>query len=242
MTKKLKFITTLPIVLALLIVQVGSVFAAPALQEGFITGIVTELECGTDLENPTIIVTIDVEGKLQTMEIDLATAVALGLIAPDTECSAEALVDAIGTEVSIDPSTILPANEDSPHPIGAALSLFFSDITDYETIMSAHEDGTGFGVLAQALWLTMNLEGDSETLLAIIQAKKNKDFSAFVLEDGSTPQNWGQFKKAVLNDNKKANLGVVMSDNDMDDKTNNGNGQNKEKTNNGKGHDKKKAK
>jgi hypothetical protein len=242
MTKKLKFITTLPIVLALLIVQVGSVFAAPALQEGFITGIVTELECGTDLENPTIIVTIDVEGKLQTMEIDLATAVALGLIAPDTECSAEALVDAIGTEVSIDPSTILPANEDSPHPIGAALSLFFSDITDYETIMSAHEDGTGFGVLAQALWLTMNLEGDSETLLAIIQAKKNKDFSAFVLEDGSTPQNWGQFKKAVLNDNKKANLGVVMSDNDMDDKTNNGNGQNKEKTNNGKGHDKKKDK
>jgi hypothetical protein len=33
-----------------------------------------------------------------------------------------------------------------------------------------------------------------------------------------------------------------MSDNDMDDKTNNGNGQNKEKTNNGKGHDKKKDK
>jgi hypothetical protein len=242
MTKKLKFITTLPIVLALLIVQVGSVFAEPALQEGFITGIITALECSTDLENPTIIVTIDVEDELQTMEIDLATAVVLGLIAPDTECSAEALADAIGTEVSIDPSTILPANEDSPHPIGAALSLFFSDITDYETIMSAHEDGTGFGVLAQALWLTMNMEGDSETLLAIIQAKKNKDFSAFVLEDGSTPQNWGQFKKAVLNDNKKANLGVVMSDNDMDDKTNNGNGQNKEKTNNGKGHDKKKAK
>ena len=78
----------------------------------------------------------------------------------------------------------------------------------------------------------------SDIFLAIVQAKKDKDFSAFVLEDGSTPQNWGQFKKAALNGDKKGNLGVVMSGKDKD---NNGHGQDKDKTNNGNGQDKDKS-
>jgi hypothetical protein len=136
---------------------------------------------------------------------------------------------------------VIPAEEESQHPVGAALSMFFSEITDYDTIMAAHENGTGFGLLAQALWLTKKMEGNSDTFLAIVEAKKTKDFSVFVLEDGSTPQNWGQFKKAALNGDKKGNLGVVMSNKgnngngqDKDkDKTNNGNGQDKDKSNNG---------
>ena len=237
--KQLKFMTILSIVLTLILTQVGAVLAAPSLQEGFITGIVFNLECGTDLENPTVFVTLDVEGVLQTLEIDLATAASLDLIAPDTECSLDALAGALGIEVSIDPATLIPEEEVSQHPVGAALSEYFSDITDYETIMAAHEDGTGFGVLAQALWLTLKMDGNSDTFLAIVEAKKTKDFSDFVLEDGSTPQNWGQFKKAVLNGDKKNNLGVVMSNkedktnNGNKDKTNNGNGQDKDKTNNG---------
>lgn len=222
--KKLKFITILSIVLTLLLTQAGAVFAAPALQEGFITGTVTALECGTDVENPTVLVTLDVEGVSQTVEINLEAAVLLGIIAPETECSPEALAAAIGTEVSIDPATVIPVVEVPQHPVGAALALFFTDIADYETIMAAHEDGAGFGVLAQALWLTMKMEGDADTFMAIVEAKKTKDFSAFVLEDGSTPQNWGQFKKAILDGDKKANLGVVMSN--KEDKTNNGNGNN----------------
>lgn len=238
--KKLKFTTVLFIALTVLIAQVGAVFAASDLQESDpITGTITALECGPDAENPSVLVTLDVEGVSETVEIDLATAVTLGLIAPETECSPEALLAAIGMEVTIDPSMVIQQDEEEPqHPVGAALSEFFSDITDYDTIMAAHEDGTGFGVLAQALWLTMQMEGDSDTFLAIVDAKKTKDFSAFVLEDGSTPKNWGQFKKALLNGNKNGNLGVVMSGKDQD-KTNNGNGQgngqDKEKSNNGKG-------
>ncbi|MDX1378604.1 MAG: hypothetical protein R3307_07130 [Anaerolineales bacterium] len=233
--KTIKLSSVLFIALTVLVAQAGAAFAAPALQEGPITGTVTALDCGPDSENPTVVVTLDVEGESLTVEIALATAVELGLIAPDTACSPEALADAIGAEVSIDPSTVIQDEEEVQHPVGSALSEYFSDITDYETIMAAHEDGTGFGVLAQALWLTMNMEGDSETFLAIVEAKKTKDFSAFVLEDGSIPKNWGQFKKAALNGDKKGNLGVVMSGRDKD-KTNNGNnGQDEEKSNNGKG-------
>lgn len=235
---KIKFLTILSTALILVIAQVGAVLAAPALQDEAITGTITALECGLDTENPTVLVTLDVEGGSQTLEIDLATAVALGIIAPDTECTPEALAGAIGTEVSIDPATVIPEEEGPQHPVGAALSEFFSDIVDYDTIMAAHEDGNGFGVLAQALWLTTNMEGDSDTFLAIVQAKKEKDFSAFALEDGTILTNWGQFKKAALNGHKNGNLGVVMSGKDKD-KTNNGNGQGQDNdhTNNGNGPD-----
>ena len=88
--------------------------------------------------------------------------------------------------------------------------------------MEYHDDGTGFGVIAQALWMTNALEGGSETFSAILDAKKNKDFSGITLPDGSTPQNWGQFRKAVMKDREKAkeNLGAIMSghaDNGQDD-------------------------
>jgi len=232
--KATKISITIFMMFAMLFAQAGSVFAAPALQDTTLTGTVTALECGADSENPTVLVTLD---DLQTVEIDLETAASLKLIAPDTDCSPEALVDAIGTDITIDPATLIPADEEPQHPVGAALSAFFGEIADYDTIMSAHEDGTGFGVLAQALWLVSKLEGDTDTFLAIVQAKKDKDFSAFTLADGSTPQNWGQFRKAVLNGDKKANLGVVMSDKNKQDK-----GQDKEKTNNGKGQDKEKNK
>ena len=160
--KKLKFLTILSTALLLLMAQVGTVFAAPALQDTSITGTITALECGADIENPTVLITLDVEGVPQTVEIDLATAVELGIIAADTECSPEAFSEgAIGTDVVIDPAAVIPPAEEGPqHPVGLALSMFFSEISDYDTIMAAHEDGTGFGVLAQALWLSMKMEGD----------------------------------------------------------------------------------
>jgi len=225
--KKLKFFTVLSIVFTLLITQAGAVFASPALQEDVINGTVTALECVTE-DGASILVTFeDEEGLPQQTEIDLETAIELGLITigegdvPDcSEGAFEAIVNAL--------------SEDEPqHPVGTALSLFFSDVTDYDTIMAAHEDGTGFGVLAQALWLTMKMKGDSYMFLDIVESKKSKDFSYFdkYFEDDATPQNWGQFKKTILNGDKKANLGTVMSDNK--DKTNNGNGQDKDKNNNG---------
>jgi len=252
--KNLKFLSFVFVAMAVLFAQTGAAFAAPAMQDGFINGPVTEVSCETNADTgvSTYFITVEVsEGVFETVHVDQATAELLGIVTAETVCNEDGTVDGavLGMEVSVDPATVISDEEsgEPQHPVALVLSLFFSDITDYDTIMSAHEDGNGFGVLAQALWLSMKMEGDSETFLAIVQAKKEKDFSAFVLEDGSTPQNWGQFKKAILNGDKKGNLGVVMSGhadnpNSEDAKSNNGKGPGNDNSNNGKGHDKKKDK
>lgn len=237
---KTRFILTLFIGIALLAAQAGPALAAPARQTESIAGTVSAAACDTDeAGTTTILLTVQAaDGTSQTVRISQETAVTLGVLAPDTACSEEALAGAVGLEVSIDPSLVIPDGEEEggmQHPVAYALSLFFDDITDYDTILSAHEDGTGFGVIAQALWMTVKMEGDSDVFLAILEAKETGDYSAFALEDGSVPQNWGQFKKALKE--KKANLGAVMSstgDGDAGDDVNSaGNGQDKDKSNNG---------
>lgn len=115
-----------------------------------------------------------------------------------------------GTNVNPD-----DGEEETEHPVGSRISEFFSDLlgVDYETIMSYHDNGAGFGVIAQALWMTNALDGDADTFAAIMEARQSKDFSGFTLPDGSTPKNWGQFRKAVMSDKDKAkkNLGAIMS-------------------------------
>lgn len=226
--KLMKLVAIFILTLAISLAQTGS-----ALAQEPVTNKVTVLACGTD--GTTILVTYD-DGDATTpevmVEVSLEDAVTLGLIASGVECSTETLANGVGT--TIDPAALTPVEAEPQHPVGAALSLFFSGITDYETIMTAHEGGIGFGVIAQALWLTQNLEGDTATFNAIIEAKQSGDFSAFILDDGSTPQNWGQFRKAVLDNDKKDNLGVVKSDKSEDnvEKTNNGKGpKNSEETN-----------
>ncbi|HSG43571.1 MAG TPA: hypothetical protein VLA72_10500 [Anaerolineales bacterium] len=234
--KNLKFIAILTTAVILLTAQAGAAFAAPSLQEPA-DNTVTALECGID--GTTVLVTYDDEDPNTpevVVEISLETAMALGFLPEGTEICDES-TEFEGSGEPIDPALLVPVEgeEEPQHPVGAALSEYFSDLgVDYDTIMTTHGDGVGFGVLAQALWLTTKMEGDSDTFLAIVQAKKDKDFSDFVLADESTPTNWGQFKKAVLDGDKKGNLGVVMSGKNKD-KDNNGNGQDKDKSNNGKG-------
>lgn len=242
---KTRLILALFIGIAMLAAQAGPALAAPARQEGFLAGTVSAATCETDAAGvTTILLTLQAtDGTTQTVRVSQETAVALGILAPDTACSEEALTGAVGLEVSIDSSLVIPDEEEEAgmkHPVAYALSLFFDDITDYDTIMAAHEDGTGFGVIAQALWMTTQVEGDSDVFAAILEAKETGDYSAFALEDGTVPQNWGQFKQALKE--KKANLGAVMSSmGDGDDVENNavnngngnGNGQDKDKSNNG---------
>jgi hypothetical protein len=139
--------------------------------------------------------------------------------------------------VDIDPESVIPDEEKPRHPVGSVLATFFSEITDYDAIMGAHEDGFGFGVIAQALWLTQKLEGDSVIFLSILEAKRSGDYSDFVLPDGTTPKNWGQFRKAVM-EKEKGNLGIVMSGKDGENGSGNGNGNG----NNGNGNEKSKDK
>ena len=104
-----------------------------------------------------------------------------------------------------------PTEEDSNHPVAQALADFFCGAlgVDYETIVGFHEgtegtDGYGFGVIAQALWAANELGVDPADVLA---AKTSGDFSGFTMPDGSTPTNWGQFRKALA----KHSLGEIMS-------------------------------
>jgi len=234
-------------VLTILISQFGSVLAAPALQAETISGTVTGITCQTDPLTGvrTFFVTVKAtDGISQTVHIDQGTAEDLGLVTVDgdgtVDCDKEALKAALDKEVVIDTASILPNEETTQHPVGAALANFFSDITSYETIMRAHADGFGFGVIAQALWLTRNIDSDlgpEDLFQMILQAKQSGDYSAFgsLFADGSVPQNWGQFRKAVLMA-EKGNLGLVMSNKD---KPNNGhnNGQgNANGQGNGNGH------
>jgi hypothetical protein len=86
-------------------------------------------------------------------------------------------------------------------------------------VQGYHEDGYGFGVIAQAMWMSKSLgEGDMADSGLILEAKKTGDYSAFVLPDGSTPTNRGQFKKAVMGKDKK-NLGFIVSGHANDEET-----------------------
>jgi len=114
--------------------------------------------------------------------------------------------------------TAEPTEEPTPmptlHPVASALAEFFAEKLglNYEDIMGYHEDGMGFGVIAQACWMSYALEGDAELLGDILEAKKSGDFSTITLPDGGTAKNWGQFRKAVLGSDKAhKNLGAIMS-------------------------------
>jgi hypothetical protein len=197
---------------------------------------------------------IDELGETQTVRLSEEDAIALGLLTEEGEVNP----DAVDNPVEIDPALVIPDNttiEDAQHPVGSGLSDFFSDLlgVDYNMIMEVHDDGVGFGVIAQALWMTnaLNQAGDTElspeelaTLFGnILDAKQNKDFDGLGIElpDGSTPTNWGQFRKAVMSDREKSkeNLGAIMSGRADDGQ---GDDVQIEHQNNGKGPDKDKDK
>jgi hypothetical protein len=122
------------------------------------------------------------------------------------------------------------------------LASFFGE--DPAVVNQYHLDGFGFGVIAQAMWMAQGLNNPEITAGTILTAKQDKDFSAFVLPDGSTPTNWGQFKKAALGKDKK-NLGIIVSGHvqtgedttDLDAQELHGNGKDKNKNKgNGNGH------
>ncbi len=233
--KYMKFLVSFILVMFILAGQVSAVFAAPERIAGTVQSIT--LETNIDTAVTTVLITLSDSGVSQTVRVNIDSAIALGIVILGGDGNPVINQAILGQLVEIDSSTVIE-DQLHQHPVGDALATFFSDIVDldYDTIMAVHDEGTGFGVIAQALWLTKKLEGNSELFLAIIDAKKSKDFSAFVLEDGTSPTNWGQFKKAVM-DGKKGKPGVVMTNNNNEDNNRSGNG-----SNNGNGHGKDKEK
>jgi len=249
--KRTKIVLSTLLATILLATQIIAVGAAPANQDTTpITGEINDVVIDTDTS--TVVVTLTNElGEVQTVRISIEDALYLELITDDGSGPVVDF-DKITTDVNIDPAIVIPdATDEAQHPVGSALSDFFSDLlgVNYETVMDYHDEGTGFGVIAQALWMTNALEGDSEMFAAILEAKKSKEYGEIItLPDGSVPQNWGQFRKAVMSDQEKSkeNLGAIMSGRANDSQGNDGqiepknNGKNpdKDKSNNGKSDDK----
>lgn len=210
-----KLFTSIFLVLALLALTAGTAFAQDATP---ITGTVETvvIETDTTTGETVVIVTLldEITSTTQTVNISLETAATLGLVTTDPTTGESTVTEgAIGTTVEIDPTTVIPEEniEGNQHPVGSALSNFFSDLlgVDYETIMTYHNEGVGFGVIAQALWLSNSLDGGTDTFEALMEAKQSGDYSAITLPDGSTPDNWGD---VVRSHKKGENLGSVMSD------------------------------
>jgi hypothetical protein len=244
----MKLLLGIILTIILLIAQVGGVFAAPASQEA--TPISGTVQSITRESDPTtgvitlIVKVMDSDQLIQTIRVNQETALALGLVVLEGDGNPIINQAALGETLEIDPAVVIPDQHEPQHPVASALATFFSDIEglDYDTIMSAHENGIGFGVIAQALWLTSELEGDSQLFQDLLDAKQHNDYSAFsdFTEDGTTPKNWGQLRKVLLS---KKNLGVVISNHDNNGNANPGNGngnnqnkdKNKDKNNNGHG-------
>ena len=226
--KRTKVLFSILLATIFLAAQVIAVGAAPANQDTTpITGTVDTITLETDATTGTttvIVMLTDEFGASQTVRLSVEYALELGLVLDEATVNP----DAVGASTVIDPTLVIPdASEETPeeqHPVGSALSDFFTDLlgVNYEMIMDYHEDGVGFGVIAQALWMTNALTSDDEfateltsdqLFAAILDAKQDKDFSAITLPDGSEPTNWGQFRKAIMSNRDKAkeNLGAIMS-------------------------------
>ena len=212
-----KLFTSMFIVLALLAMTAGTAFAQDAtLIMGTVQTVVIETDATTGESIVVITMLDETTGTSQTVKVSLEAAVTLGLVSTDPT-TGESIVteDAVGQTVEIDPTTVIleENTEENQHPVGFELSNFFGDLlgVDYETIMTYHDEGIGFGVIAQALWLSKNLDGGSATATfdALLEAKQSGDYSAITLPDGTTPDNWGD---VVRSHKKGENLGSVMSD------------------------------
>ena len=221
---KTKLLASILLAIAVLFAQVGLVAAAPTAQDTTpITGTIQSITTETDANGvTTVLVTLlDDQGATQTVRLSVDTADALDLVTLDLVTN-EPLVNEsqVGQPVEIDPTTVIPDEtpEEPIHPIAALLAAFFGE--EASVVNDFHEDGFGFGVIAQALWMSKNINDDASLAGDILQAKKDGDYSAFFPEGTeNVPTNWGQFKKAVSE--KKNNLGVIVSGHANPDDTTN---------------------
>jgi hypothetical protein len=209
------------LVLAVLFAQVGTALAAPAAQEGTttnITGTIVSVATETDVNGVTTVVVTytDANQAQQTVRLTLDAAVAEGLVTVDETTKEVTIVAQPGDALDVDPAGVVPDQQEPTdeyvHPIAAILAKFFG--VEPAVVQGYHDDGYGFGVIAQAMWMAKGLTDGSEGMVVdaglILAAKKSGDYTAFTLPDGSTPTNWGQFKKAVMGKDKK-NLGIIVS-------------------------------
>lgn len=150
---------------------------------------------------------------LALVTIVLIVISSTALAAPNTESysaeiTATPTASPVGTVQS--PTPTPTSAEIAQNPVGEVIASFFG--LDYSVVEGFHQDGTGYGVIAQACWMSFELKGDASACADILAAKKSGDYSAIVLPDGTTATNWGQFKKAVsAHKGPGQTLGAIVS-------------------------------
>jgi hypothetical protein len=217
-------------IVALLALQAGVAYAAPATQATTITGTVQSVTQSTDASGNVVFeVTVqDSSGNTQTVTVSADTATnVLGLVTLNSDGTYTVNSDAVGKDVTIDGTLIIPVEADpcampegASQPVGAALTRYFCTGLgiDYATIQELQAEGFGYGEIAQACFMAEALGGDATTCSDILMAKQNHDFStldfsALGLPEGTMVSNWGQLKKLILSGYAKntVNLGGVVS-------------------------------
>jgi hypothetical protein len=224
---KTKTILGCLLVIVMAAAPLASVGAAAPAQTTTIEG--TVQSCTTEADNftgePLVVCVINLpnDGGTQTIRLSVQDAVDNGLAVVE-EDGTVTIIATEGQQISID-ETLLVADpctmpEDASHPISKVLADFFcGDLgTNYNVIQDLHEDGFGFGEIAQACYMALQLEGTGSLCADILYAKQSGDYSQLTLPDGVTVSNWGQLRKAVLgHDKKSSNLGSIVSDNKKND-------------------------
>ena len=247
---KLKFFLCLFLGVAVVIAQAGSALAAPSWQDDApITGTVQSavVEADSVSDTQTVLVTLLVNREAQSIHVSVQTAADLGLVSLDENGAAVIDESVWGSDLTIASADILSdgsVTNERDHPVGSKITEFFSGLVDvdYELVMSSRSNRFGFGVISQALWMTDNLGGDATLFETILDAKKSNDYTSVALSETTIPQNWGQFKKTVLQEAGDNTPGDVVSEGTgKPDDNGNGNppaippGQNKDKDSNGNG-------
>lgn len=222
-----KLLASILFIIAVMFAQVGNVAAAPRTQDGTttLTGTIDEITTELDENGETIVIVTltDEEGITQIVTLSAQEADENELFDLTTQKLLAEAGDPV--ELVVDPNDVVPdekpTQEEDVHPIAWILAEFFNE--EPGVVDGYHDEGFGFGVIAQALWMSRNITGteeetgDASLAWDILQAKQEKDFQTFFNEheeyfedlDGDVPTNWGQFKKALLE--KKNNLGVIVS-------------------------------
>jgi len=230
-----KLLSSILLVLAVMVAQVGNAGAAPQIQESTpitISGTVNNITTELDQNGETVVIVTlrDAQGVTQIVNLSAQEAADNDLFDPATQTFLVQTGDSV--ELVVDPADVVPNEEQTEepvHPIAEMLANFFDE--DPGVVNGYHEDGFGFGVIAQAMWMSKSLAGDASAAGLILEAKKSGNYSAFTLPDGSSPTNWGQFKKAMRENKDKHNLGVIVSgqadDENSVDQPGQGNGKDK---------------
>ncbi len=183
-----------------------------------ITGTIQALEVQVDgiTEVTTVLVTVlDGQGIATSYRISPEAAAGLGLALVETQTLEVVTPDEsmIGQPIVLDPADILEEVE-TGNPIAQLLGDFFASLfgVDPAVIGDYHEQGMGFGVIAQAGIMSYSMDGDGTMMQTIMDAKLSGDFSTVVLPDGSTAENWGQLRQSIMKqDNALKNLGNIVS-------------------------------